>query len=263
LLAIVAILVLMPVAWMISTSLKHYEDVFSIPPRWIPNPLTLANYIYLLTKSQFTRYLWNSLIIASFSCLISLIASCLGGYGLSRFNFKGKRSFLIFLLMTQMFPAVIMLVPYFYIMKCYGLIDTYFALILAYVSINIPFQTWMMKGYFDSISFSIDEAALVDGASWIQAFLLVVVPLALPGIAATAIYGFIMSWNEYLFAVTLTKSESMRTVTVGIATFITAHRIEWSDMMAACVIAAIPVIILYMILQKYFIRGLVAGAVKE
>jgi ABC-type glycerol-3-phosphate transport system permease component len=168
-----------------------------------------------------------------------------------------------FLLMTQMFPSIMLLIPFYKIMQTAGLVDTHTGLALTYISFTIPFCSWMMTGYFRSIPRELDEAASIDGLSRFRTFRSVVLPLALPGMVATAIYSFITGWNEYLFALVLTQSEDMKTVPVGIGQLVGQYKIHWNDMMAASLFAAVPLLVLFVFLQKYLISSLTAGAVKS
>ena len=186
----------------------------------------------------------------------------LAAYGFSRFRFRGNRPLMFLFLVTQMVPAILLLLPYFVTMRVLGLLDSYVGLVLAYSSFALPFCTWMLKGFFDSIPREIDEAAMIDGASRLQALLRVVVPLALPGMAATGLFAFLVSWNHYLFALGLATSPQMYTLPVGIALSIGEFRIAWPDLMAGAAIASVPTILVYSFLERYFVQGLTAGAVK-
>jgi ABC-type glycerol-3-phosphate transport system permease component len=262
-LGLVGVAVLIPVLWMLSTSLKNDVEIFTIPPRWIPVDATAASYQRIWTDYPFARYFMNSFLVVSVSTLISLAFSCLAGYGASRFHFKGKGMFLTFLLVTQMFPSIMLLIPFYKIIQTLGLINTHTALIMTYISFTIPFCSWMMMGYFQSIPKELDESAAIDGCSRLRTFLQIVFPLSLPGVAATAIYSFITGWNEYMFALVLTQSETMKTVPIGIGQLIGQYKIMWNDMMAASLVAIIPLTIIFLFFQKFLISSLTAGAVKS
>jgi len=171
--------------------------------------------------------------------------------------------FLTFLLVTQMFPSIMLLIPFYKIIQTLGLINTHTALIMTYISFTIPFCSWMMMGYFQSIPKELDEAAAIDGSGRFRTFYQIVLPLALPGVAATAIYSFITGWNEYMFALVLTQSETMKTVPVGIGQLIGQYKVMWNDMMAASLVAIIPLIIIFLFFQRFLISSLTAGAVKS
>lgn len=258
-----AVLVLIPVLWMVSTSLKTEAGTFQIPPKWIPDEPTLHSYKAMWTDYPFLYYFRNSIVVTLLSVAVSVIISCLTGYGVTRFNFKGKSTFLGFVLMTQMFPSVMLLVPYYKVLNTYNLNNTLVGLSLVYISFTVPFCSWMIVGYFKTIPTTLDEAAIIDGASRWQAFYKVTLPIVAPGVAASAIYSFITCWNEYMFANLLMADEQMKTVSVGIAQMNGYYKIMWNDLMAASVVASVPLVIAFIFLQKYFISGLTAGAVKQ
>jgi len=255
--------VLTPVLWMVSTSLKNKTELFSDPPLLWPESPSLAAYRSVFTDYPFADYFTNSLIVVLTATAISLVFSTLAGYGLSRFKFSGRGAFLAFLLLSQMFPSVMLVIPYFKIMKTAGLLDSRLGLIVTYISFTIPFCTWMMYGYFKSIPRSLDEAASIDGCGPARTFFEVILPLALPGMVATAVYAFITGWNEYLFALILTNSESQKTLPVGIGQLIGQYKVEWNELMAASIYSTIPLMLFFLFLQRYLISSLTAGAVKD
>lgn len=257
------IFVVMPILWMISTSLKTEPETFAIPPKWIPETLTFASYKAMWTDYPFLYYFRNSIAVTLLAVGISVLISCLTGYGVTRFKFKGKNIFLAFILMTQMFPSVMLLVPYYKLLNTYNLNNTLFGLSLVYVSFTVPFCSWMMVGYYRTIPTTLDEAAIIDGCSHWQAFSKITLPIVMPGVASSAIYAFITCWNEYMFANLLMADEKMKTVSVGIAQMNGYYKILWNDLMASSVVASIPLVIAFLFLQKYFISGLTAGAVKQ
>ena len=257
-----AVYCLFPLGWMVSTSLKPTEDTYVIPPLWIPPHPTLHSYQMVLGIQNFPRYFFNSSIVALSTTALAMVFAGLAGYGFSRFRFRGSRVLMIFTLITQMFPGILLIIPYFSIMGAVGLLNTYPALVIAYTSFSLPFCVWMLKGFFDSIPAELDQAAMIDGCSRTSAFLRVILPLSAPGLVATAIFSFLVAWNEFLFAVVLTSTPSMYLVTVGIASNIGQFRIQWNDLMAASVLATLPTIVLYAFLERYLVQGLTAGAVK-
>lgn len=261
-LTLFALIVLAPILWMVSTSIKNEVETIALPPRWIPQHPTMASFRRLWSEYPFLFYFRNSIVVVFGSMLISVAFSCLSGYGVTRFDFKGKQAFMLFLIVTQMFPSIMLLIPYYKILSTYGLKDSLLGLVLVYTSFTIPFCSWMMAGFFRTIPLSLDEAGVIDGCSRWQVFGRIILPLTLPGIAATAIYSFITGWNEYMFAEVLINTPSLKTVPVGIAELNGYYKILWNDMMAASVIASIPLIVLFVFLQKYFISSLTAGAVK-
>jgi multiple sugar transport system permease protein len=261
-LTVSSLFVLIPCLWMVSTAFKPSELVMAMPLKWIPDKMDYGSFIRIWKEYPFGGYFKNSVIIVITATFVSLVFSTLAGYGTSRFNFRGKGSFLTFLLMTQMFPSIMLLIPFYKVLKAFGLIDTYLGLILVYISFTVPFCTWMMMGYFKSIPKELDSAAMIDGCSRLRTFIQIILPLSLPGLAATAIYAFLVGWNEYMFAVILTTSENMKTLPIGIAQLNGFYKIEWNDMMAASIVSSLPLIVLFLFLQKYFINSLTAGAVK-
>jgi ABC-type glycerol-3-phosphate transport system permease component len=262
-LSAVAVAVLVPVLWMVSTAFKNDTELFSSPPRWIPDEPTFAAFIRVWSDYPFAQYFSNSIVVVGASTLIALVFSALAGYGMSRFEFRGRGSFMTFLLMTQMFPSIMLLIPFYRIIQTLGMINTLSGLIITYVSFTVPFCSWLMHGYFKSIPKELDEAAALDGLSRLRTFAQVILPLALPGMAATGIYSFITGWNEYVFALVLTQSEGVKTVPVGIGQLIGQYRILWNDMMAASLYAVIPLVLVFIFLQRYLISSLTAGAVKS
>jgi len=261
-LGICSIGVLFPVFWMMTTAIRPSSQLFSVPPRWIPSTITLDGFVNAWSNSPLPQYLVNSMFVVTASTVIAVAFSSFGAYGLSRFEFRGKGSFVTFLLVTQMFPAVMLLVPYFQIISSVGLYNTYPALIVTYVAFSIPFCTWMLWGYMQSIPKELDDAAAMDGCTPFGTFWRVVLPLCLPGIIATAIYSFITGWNEYIYALALMRSENMKTLPIGITALAGNDRLDWNALMATAVIAVIPMTIIFIFFQRHLVSGLSAGAVK-
>lgn len=261
-LCVVSAACLFPLAWILLTSLKTLSETYVIPPTWIPRRPTLGNYAYIWGIQSFWRLVLNSIVVAGAATLLSLTVAGLAGYGFSRFRFRGKRTLMIFALATQMFPGIVLVIPYFGIASAVGLFNTRTALVIAYVSFVLPFAIWMLKGVFDAVPHEIDEASLIDGTSWLGALLRVVLPASLPGIAATGLYCFLVAWNEYLFAVVLTSTPDMQVVSVGVASMIGQFRVQWNNMMAGAVLASIPTVFVFAFLERFFVSGLSGGAVK-
>ena len=260
LIAIILFFVLFPLFWIVSTSLKNPAETFRVPPTIIPEEPTFVNYIYLWTVRNFEVYFKNSLIIAISTTLLCLVIANLAAYGFSRYKMKGGNSLLMFLLVSQMIPSVLFVIPYFIVMARMGLINSQIAIIIAHTSFSLPFCTWMMKGYYDSIPKYLDEAGKIDGCSPFRILTQIVFPLTLPGNVATLVFAFLLSWNEYLFSLSLTTKETMYTVPVGIAMFMGEYQTSWNELMAAAVVASLPIIIIYLLVDKYMIVGLAAGA---
>ena len=256
--------VLLPVAWMIITSLKTMQDItLSKGTELFPSGPTIANYLTIWQDYPLLAYIKNSLLSVGGSTVFAVACAALCGYGLSRYEFQGKKFLLSFLLVTQMFPAVMKIIPYYKILVNIHLNDTAVGLMIVYASFSIPFCTWMMYGYFKTISVTLDEAARIDGCTPLMTFFKVVLPLTLPGLVATTIYAFLQNWNEYMFASVLISSDSKKTLTFAISTMADAYRIQWNYLMCASIIASVPTMLIFIFLQKQLIAGMTAGAVKE
>lgn len=256
-------LIFIPILWMISTSLKSEDAIWDTPIEIIPSKPTLHNFKNIWTTHPFLQYLENSLIVVCTSTLISVAISTFAGYGISRFKFRGRSVYMAFLLATQLFPSIMLLIPYYKIFMTLHLIDQISALIITYISFTIPFCTWMMRGYFAGISKDLDQAAAIDGAGRIKVFTSVILPIAWPGVAATAIYAFIAGWNEYLFAMSFINTDSHKTVSLGIGQLIGEYRILWGELMAGALYALVPMAVIFIFFNRYLVSGLSAGAVKE
>ena len=258
----VTMAVLFPMLWMLSTSFKTEPETFRLPPTWVPVEPTVQAYGSIWQMKNFARYFLNTLVVAVSATVLSLFLSVPASYGFARFNFRGARVMMAFILVTQMLPSVLLVIPYFTLMRVLGLLNTHLALILAYASFSLPFSTWMLQGFFATIPRRLDEAAMVDGCSRLQSIIRVVVPLAVPGLGATSLFTFLLAWNHYLFALTLATKESMYTISVGLGAMIGEFRIAWNELMAAALLATIPTLIVYAFLERYFVQGLMGGSVK-
>lgn len=262
LLIIVVVVLLFPFLWMVSTSLKPPEEVFTPRPRWIPLNPTLRNFVNILGETSFPRYFLNSVLVAFITMLLALVVTVFAGYALSRYRFRGKQAFSLWLLVSQMFPPMLLVIPIFVLMLKLGLYNTYASLIITYGTFALPFSTWMLKAYFDTVPLDLEEAAMVDGCTRLQALARVVLPLAAPGIVTVALFVFILAWQEYMFALTLTRTTDMRTLPVGISLFLGEYRVLWGSLMAGSVVVTAPVILLFSYLQRYIVEGLTLGAIK-
>jgi len=262
LLVLSALFALFPVAWMLSTSLKSEAEAFALPVRWIPQRPTLQAYVDMWTLKPFGIYFWNSLVVSGVTALLSTAIGALAGYGFSRFQFRWRTALLGGFLATQMISGVLVIGPYFQILAAVELYNTLTGLIIAYVTICLPFAAWMSKGYFDSIPKELDEAGLVDGASRLQIFLRIILPIAVPGTVATLLFGFLLAWQDLLWALCLISIDEKRTVTLGVAFTVGEFIIQWPMLTAASLIASLPTIILYLFLQRFYVEGLARGAVK-
>ena len=253
---------LFPILWMLSTSFKSEAEALSLPIRWIPQRLTLQAYGEMWTMKPFATYFWNSIVVSGITALLSTIVGALAGYGFSRFRFRGRTSLLAFFLATQMISGVLVIGPYFQILAALDLYNTLTGLIIAYVTICLPFAAWMSKGYFDSIPKELDEAGLVDGASRLQIFFRIICPIAVPGTVSTLLFAFLLAWQDLLWAMCLVSIDEKRTVTLGVAYLVGEFVIQWPMLTAASLIGSLPTILLYLFLQRYYVEGLARGAVK-
>jgi multiple sugar transport system permease protein len=251
---------LFPVVWMGITSFKQTKEIYTIPPTWIPSHPTLRNYIEPLRDRPFGKYVVNSLIVAISVVAISLACGVLGGYGLARFSFKGSKIVFGSILSSRLIPPIALVIPFNLIMIRFRLIDTLGGLIIPYIFFILPFIIWIMKGYFEAIPQDIYDAARVDGASKFKTFLFVLVPITQPGIFAGAILSFLFAWNEFLFALTLTRKAAM-TVPVGVVSYFDEY-IDWGLIAGSTMIAIIPAAIFVIFFQRYIVSGIATGAVK-
>lgn len=259
---LVCIFALFPFIWMISTSFKPAQEVYSSTPSFIPKNPTANGYKEMLTTKSttfdFMQWTVNSVIVSLLTTLFSMVIAALGGYGISRFRFRGRNALSYIILTTQVLPGSLLIIPLYIIMGNMQLLDTRMGLVMAYATFSVPFCTWMMKGFFDSIPVSLEEAAKVDGAGRFRCFATVVMPLTIPGL-----FSFITGWNEYLFASTFMKSYENWTLPIGIASFQGQYATNWGTLMAGAVLITIPVVILFLALQKHLVGGMTAGAVKQ
>jgi len=255
---------LAPIYWMITISFKHEIDQFAVPPKWFRFPPTLEHYAEAFLTRSFGQYLFNSLFVAVASTVFALLLGTLAAYALARFRlpYGLDRKLALWILSTRMFPAIVTAVPLFLIMRDLRLVNTKLALVIVYTGFNLPFVVWMMRGFFAEVPRDLEEAAMVDGDSRLGALWRVVLPLLLPGLAATGIFCLIVSWNEFLFALVLTQTDTAMTLPVGIAGRVTQYGIKWGAMSAASVVAIIPILAFALSVQKYLVRGLSLGAVK-
>jgi ABC-type glycerol-3-phosphate transport system permease component len=251
-----------PLLWMLVSSFKPAEQLFVSPPRLLPSTLTLDWYRNIMLQSDAPTYFRNSLVIGAATTAICLSIGTLAAYGVTRFEFPGKRVFLIGALLSYVFPAIVLFVPIYMIINSLGLIDTLAGVVIAHTILTFPFALWMLRSFFIAIPREIDEAAWVDGASYFLTFVAIILPLALPGVFSVGVFVFVLSWNEYLFAGVLITSGSLKTIPVGISEFITSFDVRWGEIMAMGALATMPVIALFLSVQRFFLRGVIAGAIK-
>lgn len=253
---------LLPIYWTLKISVTPENLLYSEGIRLWPSAMTLANYRTVLAASDFPRYFLNSLVVSIATALIVTAVASLAGYALSRFRFLGKAWVSLILLLTQTFPLVMVIPPIFRIMGELGLTDNLYGLIVIYAAFNIAFATFLMQSFFDGVPRDLEEAAMIDGCTRVMALRRIVLPLTLPGMGATVAFVFTAAWSELLFALMLINSEDQKTFSVGLLTFIGKFAVDWGQMMAASVMALIPVCVFFAFLQRYLVTGLTAGAVK-
>ena len=253
-----------PILWMLSNSFKTRLDVFAMPPIWIIEEPTFRNYVRNFSDRPYLLFMRNSVIVGAVTTFLSVAIGTLAGYALARFRYPGSMKFHLsfWILSTRMIPPIVTIIPLFIFFLFVGMVNTKISLIIAYTMFNLPFVVWMMKGYFQEIPRELEESAMVDGDTGFGAFFRIVLPLARPGLAATAIFTMILSWNELLFALILTETPSVNTLPIGMAGRVGEYRIEWAEISSIAIVAGLPLIIFAFILQRHLVRGLSFGAVK-
>lgn len=261
-LVICTIVTLFPFYWFIVTSLKSNSDIMQLPLQYIPNPLTLENYTNILDGVQFLRYFANGLIVSFSTTLIIILISILGGYAVSRYKFKGKSAFMLFMLLTQMVPGVVILIPLFQVFNNLGLINNLWSLIIVNTTVNLPFCLIVLSGFFSTLPPTLEEAAQIDGCSLKRAIFTIVVPAILPGVVSSGAFAFVNSWNEFVYALNFINDSKKYTVPVGLSMMQGEFTVNYGGLAAGTIIAIIPVILVFCYIQKYLVSGLSAGAVK-
>ena len=263
LLALALVITLLPIYWMAITSLKTQLEVFASPPTFVPQRPTSENYVSLFANRNMGAYLLNSLIVVGASVLLALAIGSLAAYALARFRMGRLNDRLSFwVLAPRMIPPIAIVVPIFLILQQLGLLNKHLGLILVYTAFNLPFVVWMMRSFFQEIPIDLEEAAMVDGASRLSAFWHVMLPLAAPGLVATAIFAIIVTYNEFFFALTLTSTPAAATLPVGTAALIGKTQTLFGEMAAAGVVATAPIVLFALLVQRHLVRGLTLGAVK-
>lgn len=256
------VFLLLPIAYMVMATFTSADFLYS--PRLIPSlgDLTLGNYVAILSTGLFQQYFVNSMIIATSTTLVTLVVGTLAGYSLSRFEFPGRQGILFTFLGTQMLPLVLILIPFFLLMFSLNLIDSYVGIIVAHSVGGIPLGTWLLKGYFDDIPTSLDEAAKMDGCNRLDILVRVIVPLSLPGIAVAGFYTFILSWNDFLLVSILSQTAATRTLPFGLQLFQSQNSVAWELLLTAATVTMIPVVLLFAVVQRWVVEGLASGGMK-
>lgn len=262
-LAFMVLFNLVPFFWMATSSLKTDYEVVDYPATILPREITFDAYTRMWTQERFFQYFKNSVTVSISTAAISSLVGALAAYGFSRFAFRGKSLIMTLFLASQMIPGVLLVGPYFKMLAYVELYDTLLGLILAQTTITLPFSIWMLKGYIDTVPIEIDQAAMVDGASRARIFFMVVLPNIMPGLVATIIFAFLLSWGDLLWALCLISDPLKQTMTLGITQLVGQFRVQWSDIMAATMIATIVPATLYLMLQNFLVKGFTEGAVKQ
>ena len=264
LLVIVTLVVLLfPFYWMFVTAIRPGNELLAYPPRFFPGDGSFDAFTKVLRESNIFRWFLNSTIVTGFTILLAVPISALAGYAMSRFKFRGVAETGYLLLTARMLPASLLIIPLYAIFAQLGLINNFAALVIANTTFIVPFGAWMLKGFFDSIPRDLEDAAMIDGTSAFMALVRVVIPLSLPGLAATTIYCAILTWGEFVFASTLMSGESRWTGPIGIASFNQQYQVQWNEIMAASLIFIVPVILLFAFLERFLVQGIAAGGVKQ
>lgn len=253
----------LPVLWMLSSSFKSNTEIFEYPPRLVTESFSFDAYVRILTDPEKVRFFVNSYIVSLSVTALTLVVAILAAYAFSRFEFRFKRPLNMIIVSVQAVPPITLLIPYFGLIVTLGLYNTYPGLIFTYMVFTLPYAVIMMTGYFNTLPRELDEAVRVDGAGSMTALWRILVPISVPGIVSVGVYTFMIAWNEYLFALTLTKTQDMRTVPIGIQLLMGQHSYEWNEMMAMSILGSIPVLVLFLFFQRYFIAGLTSGSVKS
>ncbi len=253
---------IIPIFWGLMTSLKGSGEINRFPPTIIPSVLDTTNYYKVLFLSNFTTYFKNSVLVTVLCVFVSTVIAGHAAYAISRFNIRFKNQLMFGILMTSMVPAVALLIPLYIMGVKTGIYNTRFMLVLVYTSWRTPMLTWILKGFFDSVPLAIEEAAMIDGCSRLRTFYTIVIPMSQPGIVSSALLTAVYVWNDFLVSFSFVTNEKLRTVSVGLYSYITQYGVQWGELLSAVMITIIPIIILFVLLQKKFVDGMAAGAVK-
>lgn len=261
-LVLFALYSLFPVVWTFITSIKPESQAVAYPPRLLPETVTLDNYIHVITQTPVPRYMWNSLVVAAGTVAVVVVASMLAGYAFSRFRFPGHGVLLLMLLICVMVSGATKVIPLYLVLLRFGQLNTHFGLILTYSAELIPISVWLMKSYLDAIPRELDEAGLTDGAGRIRVFLELVLPVSLPGLVAVILFVFVKASQEFIYASTFISEPDLKTAPAGLYLFLTEIGVQWSNLAAAGLLVVLPVVLIFLLLQRWFVGGLTAGAVK-
>ena len=258
----ITLFAIFPIVWALLTSLKEEAAIITTQMQYIPQSITYQNYVDIWTRSNFPILLTNSAITTAMTVVICATLGTLASYAIARFQFRGRRELMLFYLVIRMFPAVMIIIPLFILMRNIGLLDSRLGLALAYTTFLLPVFIWMMKGFFDAVPLELEDAARIDGCSRIGAMIRVILPLVVGGLVATAVFVAIGAWNEFLFALMMTTSTGSRTWPVGLQLMVGEFQLPWGTLAAGGIVSIVPVLILFALVQRALVRGLTAGAVK-
>ena len=259
---VVAGVMLFPIYWMVATAFKPGRDILTLTPRWFPSPATLENFQNAVTRSYFLDDVKNSLIVVGGTVTLALAIGFLAAVGAARFGFKGRTAYLVAIIGVQMVPLNALIIPLYLQLDGLGQVDALPGVIAVYLAAVLPFMIWTLRGFVANVPVELEESAMIDGSSRFGAFWRITFPLVAPGLVATAIFASIQAWNEYIIAYVLLSSPGNQTLTVWLASFTTNHGPEWGPLMAGATITGLPVVALFLLLQRYLVGGLTAGSVK-
>ncbi len=260
--AALLLIVLFPLSWVILGSFKNPSEIFAYPTTFFPREFTLTNYADVIRRTALPTYLINTAIVTAFTLVFTLVIGTIAAYGFSRWNFPFKNTVLVTLLILQLIPSTVNIIPYYLMMNWFGLLNTRTALVLIYTATHVPFTIWIMKGYFDTLPRSLDEAAVIDGCSMFRAFWSIILPLSLPGLSAAGFLVFIGAWSEFLVPLVIANSRDVAVMSVGLYSFFGMDTTAYHYAFSASVMSTAPVIIAYLFAQRYLISGLASGAEK-
>ncbi len=261
-LVLVLVVSIFPFAFAFSTALRPRAELFRYPPTWLPDTWSWHNFVDVWSAVPLARYVRNSLVVSLGATALNVTLAVPAAYALARLDFPGKTLFRQMLLVTQMFSPVVLVIGLFRFMSRLQLVDTSASLIITYAALSLAFSVWFLAGYFESVPVDIEEAAMMDGCSRVTALVRVVLPMSAPGLVAALVFAFIWSWNEFMIALTFISTPEKRTLPLGIYSFLGQYSVEWHYLMAAALIAGVPVLLLFLMIEKHLVKGLTAGAVK-
>ncbi len=259
---LILVVMLFPIYWMVSTALKPGKEILSLTPVWFPSHATFDNFRDAMSQPFFWNDVVNSLTVVLSVVAISIALAFLAAAAVARFGFRGRTAFIVMVIAVQMVPLNALVIPVYLLLDSVGQVDSLLGVIAYYLAIVLPFMVWTLRGFVANVPVDLEEAAMVDGASRVGAFLRIVFPLVAPGLVATAIFGFIQAWNEYIIAYVLLSSNSKQTLTIWLASFTTQHGTDWGGLMAGATLTALPVVVFFLLVQRHVVGGLTAGAVK-